>query len=180
MLRGSPVILGRMPERPIGTGCKPVGESLRRFESCSAHFPLSEVSGNHRELLAISRIGRDLCGGCGFRLLAASGRFVRLLLCILRRLDEVIPPERPVVRMGGPSLELGVHEKSLARGSSEAWEVACLCREVFSGHRDQVLSAPASASASSGLSASACSSGGRGSAEKARWSSSSFRVTLMM
>lgn len=28
-----------MPERPIGTGCKPVGLRLRRFESCFAHYP---------------------------------------------------------------------------------------------------------------------------------------------
>ena len=35
--------LGRMPERPNGVGCKPTGESLRRFESCSAHssYPAS-------------------------------------------------------------------------------------------------------------------------------------------
>ena len=31
-------VTGRMPEWSNGTGCKPVGESLRRFESCSAHL----------------------------------------------------------------------------------------------------------------------------------------------
>ena len=30
-------ICGRVPKWPKGTGCKPVGVRLRRFESCSAH-----------------------------------------------------------------------------------------------------------------------------------------------
>src|SRR5438105_44949 len=32
---------GRVPKWPKGTGCKPVGVSLRRFESYRAHFPLN-------------------------------------------------------------------------------------------------------------------------------------------
>ncbi len=37
---------GRIPKWPKGTGCKPVGVRLRRFESCSAHCrsQISEVS----------------------------------------------------------------------------------------------------------------------------------------
>ncbi len=37
-----------MPERPMGTDCKSVGESLRRFESCSIHhFCLRSSAAEH-------------------------------------------------------------------------------------------------------------------------------------
>ena len=36
--RVCPLPLGRIPKWPKGTGCKPVGVFLRRFESCSAHL----------------------------------------------------------------------------------------------------------------------------------------------
>gem|GEM_PF-3212317 len=43
--------IGSVPEWLMGTGCKPVGESLRRFESYPAQYETSHSAASSRKLL---------------------------------------------------------------------------------------------------------------------------------
>jgi hypothetical protein len=54
-------INGSVPERPKGTGCKPVGVSLRWFDSNPAHYLNVSLSYADNEFFvsrAISSVGR--------------------------------------------------------------------------------------------------------------------------